>query len=66
MHARIVRWCGLKHICCSNPVPTLDSGQSSPRVTVLGNGLVVMGRGVGKLTNVVLHARLETYTNVQV
>ena len=29
-HAWIMRRCGLEQICCSNPVPTSDSGQSSP------------------------------------
>ena len=36
--------------------------------TGVGNGVVVMGGegGGGKLTNVVLHDRLEPYTKVQV
>ena len=29
-HAWIMRQCGLEQVCCSNPVPTSDSGQSSP------------------------------------
>ena len=35
---------------------------------VLGNGVVVMGRegGGGQYTHVVLHARLEPYSKVQV
>ena len=31
---RIMRRCGIKQVCCSNPVPTLDSGQSIPRLWV--------------------------------
>ena len=34
--------------------------------TVMGNGVVVMGRGGGGLTNVVLCDRLEPFTKVQV
>ena len=34
--------------------------------TVVGNGVVVMGKGGGKLTNVVLHDRFENYSKVQV
>ena len=35
--------------------------------TVVGNGVVVMGRGKGeKLTNEVLHEILEHYSKVQV
>ena len=33
-HARTMRRCGLEKICSSNPVPTSDSGQSSPRLWV--------------------------------
>ena len=33
-HAQIMKQCGLKHTWCSNPVPTSDSGQSSPRLWV--------------------------------
>ena len=33
-HAQIMRQCGLEQVCCSNPVPTSDSGQSSPRLWV--------------------------------
>ena len=33
-HAQIMRRCGLKQVCCSNPVLTSDSGQSSPRLWV--------------------------------
>ena len=33
-HAQIMRRCGLEQVCCSNPVPTSDSGQSSPRFWV--------------------------------
>ena len=32
--ARVMRRCGLKQMCCSNPVPTSDSVQSSPRIWV--------------------------------
>ena len=31
-HARIMSRCGLKQVCCSNPIPTSDSGQSSLRL----------------------------------
>ena len=34
--------------------------------TMVGNGVVVMGKGGGKLTNVVLHGILEPYRKVQV
>ena len=34
--------------------------------TVVGNGVVVMGRMVGKLPNVMLHDRLDPYSKVQV
>ena len=30
-HAQIMRRCGLKQVCCYNPVPTSVSGQSIPR-----------------------------------
>ena len=33
-HARIMRRCGLKQVCCSNPIPTSDIGQSRPRIWV--------------------------------
>ena len=33
---------------------------------MVGNGVVVMGRERGGLTNVVLHDRLESYNKVQV
>ena len=33
-HARIMRRCGLEQFCCSNPVTTSDSGESSPRLWV--------------------------------
>ena len=33
-HAQIMRRCGLEQVCCSNPVQTSDSGQSSPRLWV--------------------------------
>ena len=33
-HARIMRRCGIEQVCCSNQVPTSDSGQSSPRLWV--------------------------------
>ena len=33
-HAQIMERCGLEQVCCSNPVPTSDSGQSSPRLWV--------------------------------
>ena len=33
-HARIKRRCGLEQVCWSNLVPTLDSGQSIPRLWV--------------------------------
>ena len=34
-HDQIMRWCGLEQVLfCSNPVPTLDSGQPRPRLCV--------------------------------
>ena len=40
-------------------------GEEGLGSTVMGNGVMVMGRG-GKLTNVVLNDRLEPYTKVKV
>ena len=34
--------------------------------TVVDNGVVMMGRGGGKITNVMMLDRLEPYTKVQV
>ena len=33
-HTQIMRRCGLEQVWCSNPVPTLDSGQSITRLCV--------------------------------
>ena len=33
-HAQIMRRCGLEQVCCSNPVPTSESGKSRPRLWV--------------------------------